>query len=331
MSELQYRDDPLDDWHPTAHRSSLQQRAKIINSIRQFFDAKGFLEVETPILSSDTVVDRYLDPFVLAADSWENPVYLQTSPEFGMKRLLAAGYGNIYQITRAFRRDEMGPHHNPEFSILEWYEVDADYDRGLALLTEFASVMFPKFTISKISFADAFEKYAGINPWTATAEELRSKAAQITPSESVELHSYDTDNLLNLILAHKVQPQLGAHGPEIVFDWPESQAALAKTRQLDAQTRVAERYELYAFGQELANGYHELLDAEELAQRQNKNNRLRELDGKPTLPENNRLIKAMRTGMPSCCGVAVGVDRLVMAVLGLKQIQDVIPFPFDRA
>lgn len=328
MTEL----DAPDSWRPTAALEVLRQRGEILRRIRQFFDERGFLEVETPLLSGDSVIDRYLDPFEISADqTGGRPMYLQTSPEFGMKRLLAAGIGNIYQITRAFRREEVGIHHNPEFTMLEWYEVGADYEMGMRRLAELAAYLFPGQEVRRSSFAEVLERHVGIDPWRAADDDLRKRIAIALSGDVADLATMDRDNLLNVAMAHLVQPHLGNGGPEIIYDWPASQAALARLRYIAEGVAVAERFELYVGGIELANGYHELLNAEELASRGDRNNADRVRHGKRALPKENRLIAAMRSGLPECSGTAVGVDRLVMAILGLAELRQVIPFPFERA
>ncbi len=324
--------DATDNWRPTAALDVLRQRGGILRRIRQFFDERGFLEVETPLLSSDSVIDRYLDPFEISPDqTGGRPKYLQTSPEFGMKRLLAAGIGNIYQITRAFRREEAGSHHNPEFTMLEWYEVGADYAMGIQRLADLAAYLFPGREVRQTAFAEALARHVGLDPWRAADDDLRERIADALPGDVADLATMDRDNLLNVAMARLVQPHLGEGGPEIIYDWPASQAALARLRFTAGGITVAERFELYVGGIELANGYHELLDADELVSRGQRNNAQRVRDDKRPLPEENRLIAAMRSGLPACSGTAVGVDRLVMAILGLTELRQVIPFPFERA
>ncbi|MBW8885508.1 MAG: EF-P lysine aminoacylase GenX, partial [Planctomycetia bacterium] len=282
------------DFEPSASLTMLRRRAELLKKIRQFFDSRGFLEVETPVLSHDAVVDRHLDPLsvTLFADARRPALgpklWLQTSPEFGMKRLLAAvgrgaevGRGSpdpaltaIYQITRAFRGGEVGPLHNPEFTMVEWYRVDDDYLAGMQLLADFADDVLQLGEAERLTYRDAFVKYAGIDPFDSKPS--RAHAFKELPKNA------DHDMLLDYVLTKQVEPHLGRGRPTILYDYPASQAALARIRPSDPP--LAERFELYVHGIELANGYHELLDTETLRQRNKTNNQLRAADGKYTLP-----------------------------------------------
>jgi len=314
------------DFLPTASLDMLRRRAELLASVRRFFDERGFLEVETPLLSHDTVVDRHLDPIpvTLFADPRQpqagKPMWLQTSPEFAMKRLLAAGATAIYQIAKAFRGGpESGPLHNPEFTIVEWYRVGDDYDAGMKLLSDLAEALLGLGPAERLTYREAFLQTAGIDPF---AEDTRAVAEAALPDA-------DRDLQLDYLLTTQVEPRLGRQRPTILCDYPASQAALASVR--DGHPPVAERFELYVRGLELANGYHELLDPRLLRARNDQNNALRAADGKYTLPSESRLLAAMDHGLPPCSGCALGFDRLVMVATGAKTIQDVLPFPIDRA
>lgn len=322
------------DYLPAASLENLQLRAKLLAKVRGFFGVRGFLEVETPILSADVTVDRHLDPMstILAKDPRKPDVgrtlWLQTSPEFGMKRLLAAGAAAIYQITRAFRNAEVGPLHNPEFTIVEWYRVGDDMASGMALLSEIAEAVLGTAPAESISYAEAFERFLQIDPHKSSCNALMDRAGARglhVPKGLVK----DRDGLLNLLLAECVEPNLGQAVPTILFDYPASQAALARIR--DGDPPVAERFELYVRGIELANGYHELLDPDELRQRCAVANLARLDDGKPPMAATSRLFNAMEAGLPPATGVALGFDRLVMLAAGAKTISEVIAFPIDRA
>ncbi len=323
------------DFQPTASWSNLQRRAQLLRRIRQFFDDRGFLEVETPLLSADTVIDRHIDPLsVIVPDDPRTPnegrrMWLQTSPEFAMKRLLAAGGEAIYQITRAFRAGESGALHNPEFTMVEWYRVGDTMQDGMQLLNELAEAIFERGTAERLSYREAFERHAGFNPLTANTRDIWRAAQQSCTSAPEEFAAFDRDGWLNLVLADCVEPHLGRERPTILYDYPPSQAALAIVRNEDSP--VAERFELYVDGIELANGYHELCDADELLDRFKRTNEQRIADGKPPLPTDSRLLAAMRNGLPSCTGVALGFDRVVMLVAGAQSIAEVLPFPLDRA
>ena len=307
------------DFLPTATLDLLRRRAELLKQVRRFFDDRGFLEVETPLLSHDTVVDRHLDP--LGVTLFPDPrqpergpkLWLQTSPEFAMKRLLAAGATAIYQVTKAFRGGgEIGPLHNPEFTIVEWYRVADDYAAGMQLLSDLAEAVLGLGPAQRLTYYEAFRRHA-------------KSGADISalPSDA------DRDLQLDYLLTTQVEPHLGRERPTILHDYPASQAALALIRQGDPP--VAERFELYVRGIELANGYHELLDPAALRERNRKNNALRVADGKFTLPAENRLLAAMDHGLPACSGCALGFDRLVMIATGAKTIQEVLAFPIDRA
>ena len=319
----------MDDFRPTASWENLRLRADLLRKTREFFHRHGLFEVETPLLSADTVVDRHLDPFQVTVESSGRKLWLQTSPEFCMKRLLADGAQAIYQITRAFRQDELGPLHNPEFTIVEWYRVGDGPDEAMRLLAELCQTLLDRGPVGRISYAEAFERHVGLNPHTADTQMLvravEQHAIQRPPSLSLD----DRDGWLDLLLVELVEPHLGQTAPVIVYDYPASQAALARIRP--DEPPVAERFELYVAGIELANGYHELVDPAELERRNAESNQKRLADGKPPLPEQSRLLAAMQSGLPSAAGVALGFDRLVMLAAGASRLDAVIAFPQDRA
>jgi elongation factor P--(R)-beta-lysine ligase len=330
---------------PAASWETLTLRAELLRKTRSFFDARGFLEVETPILSADTVVDRHLDPFSISPRlPGEGPgvradiphsalhtppsLYLQTSPEFAMKRLLASGGAAIYQIAKVFRQGELGPLHNPEFTMVEWYRVGDGMAEGMQLLGDLSEALLGRGPADRLTYRETFQKHVGIDPLTADLAGLQATAdrLQITIPEGF---GDDPDDWLDLLLVERVQPHLGVDRPVIVYDYPASQAALSRVRPENPP--VAERFELYADGIELANGYHELTDAAELRRRNRRTNAQRRAAGKPELPEQSWLLAAMDFGLPPCTGVALGFDRLVMLAAGLKTVAQVIAFPFDRA
>lgn len=315
------------DFRPTAGWRALRLRAAMLRTVREFFHDRGFLEVETPVLSADTVVDRHLDPFVL--DDGGRRFYLQTSPEFCMKRLLASGAGAIYQITRAFRREEHGRLHNPEFTMVEWYRPGDGLAEGMQLLSDLAEAMLGRGPAELVSYQEAFRRHVGIDPHTADADALIQAVRASGIDTPASLSSADRDGWLDLLLVERVQPHLGVERPTIVYDYPASQSALAQVRP--GPPPVAERFELYVSGIELANGYHELTDADELRRRIAQANELRRQDGKSALPEENRLLAAMDAGLPESTGVAMGFDRLVMVAAGATSLAEVMAFPIDRA
>lgn len=332
------------DFLPTASLETLRARAELVNQIHAFFQMRDFIHVETPLVSRDTVVDRHIDPVAIPRSSFgtrsaspgeENPsgkeaMFLQTSPEFAMKRLIAGGARAIYQICKAFRQGESGNRHNPEFTMLEWYRTGDSYQQGIDLLADFAEAVLGHGRPQVITWRDAFIQHAGIDPLDATIEQLARTCREHNVPLVTEA-SATKDELLDVLMSEVIEANVSAEAPHIVIDWPTDQAALAKVRTNDDGTRVAERFELFAGGLELANGYHELLDAEELQRRNAIVNQQRTADAKPSLPSDSRLLDAMKSGLPSCSGVAVGVDRLAMVVLGKQSINEVIAFPFERA
>jgi lysyl-tRNA synthetase class 2 len=323
------------EFRPAASIDVLRQRAHLLRRLRAFFDDRDFFEVETPVLSVDTVVDRHLDPVpvTLFTDPHEpgqgRSMWLQTSPEYGMKRLLAAGADSIYQVTRAFRGGEQGAWHNPEFTIAEWYRVGDGMEEGMQLLSDLAEELLGRGPARCISYRDAFLTHVGIDPHVAKSEELVETAGRCRVSAPESLSEDDRDGWLDLLLAESVQPHLGQDCPTILYDYPASQAALARLR--DDDPTVAERFELFVSGVELANGFHELLDADVLRSRTAQANSQRVADGKYTLPEESRLLAAMASGMPPCTGVALGFDRLVMLATNAEDISQVIAFPIQEA
>ncbi len=322
------------DFRPAAKIEILRLRAELMRRTRGFFDSRGFLEVETPCLSADVVVDRHLDPLstVLPRDPRKPEVgrrlFLQTSPEFHMKRLLAAGSGPIYQIAHAFRAGESGPRHNPEFTLVEWYCPGDGLDKGMTLLGEICEAVLGLGPAERLTYQCAFERHVGLDPHSATIDAL-DRAVAKAGGDSLTFAADDRDSRLDYLLVTSVEPHLGASQPTILYDYPASQAALAQVRQ--GPPAIAERFELYVHGIELANGYHELLDADVLIERNRINNKRRIADGKPPLPEESRLLAAMRVGLPDSVGVALGFDRLVMLAAGSKSIDEVLAFPIDRA
>ncbi len=322
---------PTEDWRPTATWPRLALRAELLTRVREIFRQRGFMEVETPLLSADVVVDRHLEPYAVhqPAEAVGGPrLWLQTSPEFAMKRLLAAGGEAIYQVTRAFRQGESGALHNREFTMVEWYRRGDDLAAGMRLLSDVAEELLGRGPAELVSYGEAFVRHAGIDPHHASTDELRAAASRVSGTRADRLGA-DRDLWLNLLLVELVEPRLGIGRPTILFDYPASQAALARVRP--GNPPVAERFELYVNGIELANGYHELTDPEVLRERNRRQNALRELDGKQTLPEDSRLLAAMEHGLPACAGVALGFDRVVMIAAGASSLAEVMAFPAERA
>ena len=299
----------------------LQQRSELLRNVRQFFYDRDFLEVETPLLSEEIIPELHIEPIAV------NEKYLQSSPELHMKRLVAAKMQAVFQITRSFRSDEYGPLHNPEFTIVEWYRTGDDLQAGMQLLDELCQATLATPAATRTSYAAAFEEYVGICPHAATAARLADRARELKLPVPDTMQRDDCDEWLNLMLALQVEPHLGRDMPEILYDYPASQAALAKIATREDGKRVAERFEIYYRGVELANGYHELTDAAELRNRLEKVNQQREADCRPPLPMPESLLAAMEAGLPDCAGCALGFDRLAMLACGAKTIDEVMAFP----
>jgi lysyl-tRNA synthetase class 2 len=299
----------------------LRRRAEMLATLRQFFVERGFLEVETPLLDDEVIPELHIEPFAVPGDG--RTQWLQASPELHMKRLLAEGLPAIYQVTRSFRRGERGVLHNPEFAIVEWYRTGDGMAEGMAHLDELCQRVAGAPAAARTTYAEAFARHAGVDAHDATCDELERAAAQLGVAVPETIARNDRDEWLNLILAMVVEPQLGAAGPEILLDYPASQSALARTVSRDG-VEVAERFELYWHGVELANGYHELTDAATLRTRLEDVNRRRAADGGAALPLPERLLAAMASpGLPPCAGCALGLDRLVMLACGAKSIDEV--------
>lgn len=329
-----------DDWQPVASVEMLEHRAAIVWQIREFFQRNGYAEVQTPTISRDTVIDRYIDPIVVPGPALGCPeapaanYYLQTSPEFCMKRLLAAGMRAIYQLGPAYRASERGRFHNPEFTMLEWYRAGETFAEALQFLSDLTDALFSAHgrqsaPTKVMTYQDAFQSTLAIDPLECEDSRLQLVAARQGLSLGSSWEGQGRDDWLNLLFAECVQPRLGQGGPTIVTHYPASQAALAIVSSDDPRT--SERYELFCDGVEIANGYHELLDAGELAARSQSALRQRRSDGKADLPLASRLESAMRAGLPAACGCALGVDRLIMVLLEAASIDQVIAFAIDRA
>ena len=301
--------------------AKLKQRSELLRTVRQFFYDRDFVEVETPLLAGEVLPELHIEPYRVAAS------YLQASPELHMKRLVAAKMQAIFQITRSFRSEEHGPLHNPEFTIVEWYRNGDDLQAGMQLLDELCQATLATPAAKRTSYASAFENHANICPHSSTAEQLalRAKELELPVPDAIRLD--DRDEWLNVLLALQVEPQLGRKGPELLYDYPASQAALAKIVTRKDGKCVAERFELYYLGVELANGYHELTDALELRDRLKEVNGQRETDGRKPLPMPESLLAAMEAGLPDCAGCALGFDRLAMLACGGKSIDEVMAFP----
>ena len=320
------------DWRPSASMEMLRLRAEILAKIRVFFAEREVLEVETPVLAAAPGIDlhlhalscRYRGP---GADGGRD-LFLQTSPEFAMKRLLAAGSGPIYQIGKAFRDGEAGNRHNPEFTMLEWYRPGWNHHALMDEIDEFLGSILGAETGERLTFAEAFERHAGIDVLQASAAEFGSRARDLLSGEAPDLGD-DRNGWLDLLLSHAIEPHLGNDRPSFVHDWPADRAALARIRPGDPP--LAERFEVYVEGIELANGYHELIDPAEQRRRFETDLEARQRAGLPEPPINERLLGALEHGLPDCAGVALGLEPRLSLDDGPRHIADVLTFPIDRA
>jgi len=302
-------------WQPTATLSVLKKRQTIIDKIRIFLKNKGYLEVETPLLSHRTVTDPYI-----ASITTKQDYYLQTSPEFAMKRLLVAFNQPIFQISKAFRQEEMGHQHNPEFTMLEWYRPGFDHHDLMTEVDAFMAYVIDSQPAKRLSYQEIFEKILMINPHDVKIKQL--KQLIIKHEINVENLSFK-DDYLNLLFSHIIEPQL--YDPTFIYDYPASQASLAKIKG-----NVGQRFEFYIRGVELANGFNELCDADEQQHRFNNDLKQRQMRGLPLVKIDENFMNALKNGMNDCAGVALGVDRLVMIATNCQHIHEVIGFPFDR-
>lgn len=317
------------DWRPAASPEVLRLRARLLAQTRRFFAERGVLEVETPLLSAAAVPDLHLASLpcrpAVGGLRW-----LQTSPEYAMKRLLAAGAGPIYQITRAFRDGEAGRLHNPEFTILEWYRPGFDHHRLMDEMDALLGVLLGSEPAHRRTYAEVFEQAVGLDPHRSGTAELAARARELSLDQVPGL---DRDGWLQLLMAERVEPGLGRGGrPAFLYDFPASQAALARLRRDDPSgPQVAERFEVYVEGIELANGFHELTDPAEQWRRFEADLERRRVAGLPAVPLDERFLAALEAGLPPCAGVALGFDRLVMLAAGAASLAEVLAFPWDRA
>ncbi|WP_314866193.1 elongation factor P--(R)-beta-lysine ligase [Aggregatibacter kilianii] len=319
-----------EQWQPTASVKNLLTRAKLLAEIRRFFTDRGLLEVETPVLSEFGVTDVHLatfsTEFISPFGEQSKTLWLSTSPEYHMKRLLAAGSGPIFQIGKVFRNEEAGNRHNPEFTMLEWYRPHFDMYRLINEVDDLLQQILECPPAESMSYQFAFQQYVGLDPLSADLSELAEKAKKY---QLIGAENENRDTLLQFLFSTVVEPQIGQEAPVVVYHFPASQAALAQISSEDL--RVAERFEFYYKGLELANGFHELSDAREQLRRFQQDNLQREKMGLPVRAIDTRLLAALQAGIPNCSGVALGVDRLLMIAMGTESIKDVISFAIDNA
>lgn len=320
------------NWQPTATVEQLKQRAHLLRDIRQFFQQRDVLEVDTPAMSHATVTDIHLHTFQteFVGPGYANgrKLYFMTSPEFHMKRLLAAGSGCIYQIAKAFRNEESGRYHNPEFTMLEWYRVGFDHHQLMDEMEQLLQLTLKCHAAQRITYQQAFLQVLKVCPLEGSMAELKAVAATLGLNDIAEPEQ-DRDTLLQLLFSIGIEPKIGQQAPVFVYDFPASQAALARVSPADR--RVAERFEVYFKGIELANGFHELDNPQEQLRRFEQDNAKRIQLGLLPQPIDHHLIAALEAGLPPCAGVALGIDRLIMLALNCDHIDQVTAFPFPRA
>jgi lysyl-tRNA synthetase class 2 len=318
---------PAPDWAPTASPTALRQRADLLRDIRSFFEERGALEVETPVLSRAGNSDPGMEQFGTRDDHW-----LRTSPEYALKRLLAAGGDDLYELGRVFRAGESGPWHNPEFTLLEWYRRGWPYPRLMDEVVDLVGHCSQRFgrqwKVQQVTYRDWLKDSAGIDPLQDTAATMASTLERAGVAYP-DLRELDRDGCLDLAVTHLAQPALAQDTLTLVSLYPASQAALARLHPEDP--RVAERFEAFLGGVELANGYEELTDAAEQRTRFEAENEKRRAEGRPVVPLDHHLLRALESGLPACSGVALGVDRLLMVLGGYDHLQDVLAFPAARS
>lgn len=338
----------MNDWRPGASLDILRERARLNADIRSFFAGRGVLEVETPLLCSSTATDLHLASFTVqenekrgrsdfpAGETTPAPFFLQTSPEFAMKRLLAAGSGPIYQLCKAFRAGDLGARHNSEFTMLEWYRPGFSLSDLMDEAEALLSVTLPgpdrKHVVGRCdrtTYRALFEARFGVNPHAVELAQLRTLATRETSFGDAS--ALDAGACLDLLFAFVIEPALGLDRPVFVFDFPAVQASLAQVVVNDDGDRVAARCEVYVRGMELANGYFELTDAAEQRRRFAADNAAREARGLPEIPLDEHFLAALAAGLPACAGIALGVDRLLMLRTGAASLDQVQAFAAPRA
>lgn len=313
-----------------------QQRASIIRAIREFFYARNVVEVETPLLSYGTVTDVYLDSFTCQYDcldkqggSDSRDLYLQTSPEFAMKRLLASGYGSIFQIGKAFRHEEHGRHHNPEFTMLEWYRLNFDHFQLMDEVDELLIEVLKCESADKLTYQQAFKSHLNLDPLSCSIQVLKDALSDNGVTGDWIDDEQDLDVLLQVLFSECIENRIGINRPCFIYNYPKGQAALAKNSMDDP--RVSERFECYYRGVELANGFNELTDSNEQVLRFESDNQKRIALKKETKPVDELFIQALEAGVPQCSGVAIGIDRLTMLALDKPNIASTMTFNITNA
>jgi len=306
----------------------------MLGQIREFFAGRGVLEVETPLLGQGVGTDPQLAFFSTQYDSPPNrqALFLQTSPEFAMKRLLAAGSGSIFQVCKAFRNGEAGRFHNPEFTLLEWYRVGFDLPQLMTEVDELIGLLFADYGLKatqRLSYSDVFRRYTGLDPLVFSRDGYCAYAMANGLPEAVAICANDPVLWLDLLFSHKVQPHLGEDALCMVYGYPACQSSLARVSAENSS--IAERVELFINGVELGNGYHELADAVEQERRFNQEISIRQQRKQPVVAKDSRFLAALSSGLPDCSGIAIGLDRLLMLLSASPSVADVLSFSVHRA
>lgn len=318
------------DWQPSASIETLRERARLLAKVRDFFAQRDVWEVETPVLGQGGSTDVHLVSLSTLArtDRGQRRLWLQTSPEFHMKRLLAAGSGSIFQLAKSFRDGELGTRHNIEFTMLEWYRPQFTLDQLIDETATLVMTMLPAFPgpVVHYRYRELFHTYLEVDPFTTSLEKLRAVASERAQMPATALAEEGRDTCLDLLMSVVIEPKLGQAELSVVTDYPTSQAALARRHQDADGELVASRFELYLSGVELANGYHELTDAAEQRARFEQDNVERRRLGLVEVDIDERLLAALEHGMPEGSGVALGIDRLIQLALGKARLEDVLAF-----
>jgi lysyl-tRNA synthetase class 2 len=319
---------PKNSWQPSASIEQIKARAQLLKQLRHFFDERKVLEVSTPVLAEAGVTDPFIDNFHLdygfGNTSSSHTLYLHTSPEYAMKRLLAAGCEHIYQIGPVFRHEGSGRLHSPEFTLLEWYRTGFSMQNLIDEVSELLQTTLRVQHVEQVTYQQVFLRFLKFDPLVANKEELLVAAKANNIDFYGDSESLDRDDLLQLLFSEVIEPEFAKQHPVIVSHFPASQAALATLCNDDK--RVANRFEAYYKGIELANGFHELTHVKEQRQRFEQDNQKRLALGKPPMPIDERFLSALEAGLPDCAGVAIGVDRLQMLMTGAMHIRDVMAF-----
>ena len=316
-------------FEPSCDLATWKARFALTEKIREFFKTRHVQEVETPVLSRASGTDAHLDYFETVGKPTR---YLMTSPEFHLKRLLAAGFGDIFEIAHAFRLDEVGRKHNSEFQLVEWYRVGMHYEELMKEVEDLVSVILgKKIQAERLTFREAYLRYAKVDPFSSTATDFRRALKENDVPDVEGSDSFSTEDWWDYLMVTVVEPHLGKETPQFLMDYPESCAALAQTYENSNGDVVAKRFELYIENMELCNGYEELTDPVEQRRRFETDIAWRKANRRPVPAMDEKFLAALEHGMPAASGVAMGLDRLYMLALGKKNIEDVILFMDDNS